>query len=353
MVLLTVAIRLLHRRFGVPVDVLGSGEWTRPLLAGQPEVGEIYLLRSRRRPFWLGPDQWRVLRQLRQRGPGPTWLFDAHHADKPRWLLERAGWRAEHLLSAEQLRPIHGEPFCERWRRFALLEPTIAGAAAPGLPASTLGARNAADAVPRLQVPAQGRMDLQSLIGRYALADRPVILFQAGNKRTMHGGSRKRRSNTKYWPEGRWAAVLRMFRAEYPRHALLLLGAAREAALNKEILARAQVTDAHNLAGQSSVPQLLALVERAFGMVSVDTGSAHVAAAVGCPLLVLYNCPDTQQIYAARAGDAPVIHLTGGTNEAPSLLGLTPEQVMEGWGRLVAERAAFIPRPERPLNSMS
>jgi heptosyltransferase-2/heptosyltransferase-3 len=358
MVQLTVPIRLLHRRFGLPVDVLSSGAWTRPLLSGQPGVGEIYLLRSRRRPFWLGPDQWRLVRELRARGAGRTWLFDAHQIDKTRWLLQRAGWRPEHLLSAEQLPHIRGEPFCDRWRRFALLVPPPGGeaAAAPdGAPATdpdrARSAAEEADAVPRLQVPAQGSAQLDALLARHALTDRPLILIQVGNKRTMHRGSRQRRSNTKYWPEERWAAVLRALRARHPGHALLLLGVAREAALNDEILALAQVADAHNLAGEVPVPQLLALTARAFGMVSVDTGPAHVAAAVGCPVLVLYHCPDTQRIYGLRAGDAPVQQLLGGTAEAPSLLGLTPQQVMEGWGRLIAEREAGVAAPSRPLNA--
>ncbi|HEX4049623.1 MAG TPA: glycosyltransferase family 9 protein [Steroidobacteraceae bacterium] len=347
MVLMTVAIRLLHRRFGLPVDVLASGAWTRPLLAGQPGVGEIYLLRSRRQPFWLDPDQWRLLRQLKKRGAGPTWLFDALKADKVRWLLQRAGWRPEQLLTVEELPHIRGEPFCERWRRFALLGPAPAGEAAPGASASDSAARDAADAVPRLRVPAQGRAELDGLLARHALAGRPLILVQAGNKRTMRRGSPRRRSNTKYWPEDRWAAVLRTLRSQHPEHALLLLGVTREAALNGEILALAQIADAHNMAGESSVTQLLALAERAFGLISVDTGSAHVAAAVGCPVLVLYHSPDAQRIYAARAGAAPAIHLTGGTDQGPSLLGLTPEQVMAGWRRLVAEREVAMSECKR------
>src|SRR5665213_3003281 len=122
MVLMTVAIRLLQARFGSPVDVLSSGAWTRPLLAGQPGVGQIYLLPSRHRPFWLAPDQWRLVHELKGRGPGPTWLFDAQ-TDKTRWLLQRAGWRPEHLASLDRLPDIANESLCDPWRLLSQLDP--------------------------------------------------------------------------------------------------------------------------------------------------------------------------------------------------------------------------------------
>jgi heptosyltransferase-2/heptosyltransferase-3 len=332
MVLLTVAIRLLHRRFGVPVDILGSGEWTRPLLAGQPGVGEIYLLRSRHRPFWLGPDQWWLVRQLQRRGAGATWLFDPDN-DKTRWLLQQAGWLPQHFLTPEQMPQVSGEPFCDRWRRFAQLVP----AAAAGAGCSVVEGRDAADATPGLQVTAQARAGLAALLARRGLAERPLILVQVGNKRTMHLGRRQRASNTKYWPEEHWATVLRTLRGLHPRHALLLLGVAREARMNAEILALAGTEDAHNLAGALSMPDLMALAERAFGMLSVDTGPAHLCAAVGCPVLALYASPVAERIYAVRGPGVPTRRLTGGTDAAPSLLGLTPAQVMEAWGGLAEE----------------
>ena len=50
MVLLTPLIRLLAQRYGRPVDLLTSGSWTAPLLHGQPEVGHLQVLTSRKTP---------------------------------------------------------------------------------------------------------------------------------------------------------------------------------------------------------------------------------------------------------------------------------------------------------------
>src|ERR1700712_4574281 len=76
MVILTVLIRHLHARFGQPVDIVASGGWARPLLQDQPGVGDIYVIRSRNTPYWLSSEQREMVKVLRARGAGPTWLAD-------------------------------------------------------------------------------------------------------------------------------------------------------------------------------------------------------------------------------------------------------------------------------------
>jgi ADP-heptose:LPS heptosyltransferase len=326
MVLMTVAIRMLHSRFDAPVDILSSGDWTMPLLRDQPGVGNIFLIRSRRQPFLLAPDQWRLVGDLRRRGPGPTWLFDARN-DKIERLLERAGWHAEDLVSVDQLPEIRGEHFCDHWRRFALLDPPQLG-----------GQQHAADAAPafaELQIRARDRCELVAWLRGRGLADRTFILIQVGNKRTMRRGDRRRPSNTKYWPEERWATVLRGLRALHPEHALLLTGVVPEAALNDQILALAAVTDSHNLAREMTAGRLMALTEGAIGMVSVDTGPAHVAAAVGCPAVVLFDSIPKVTMYAPRGPRQWAYCLTGPQGTITSLLDITPEQVLAAWRSIV------------------
>jgi ADP-heptose:LPS heptosyltransferase len=330
MVLMTVAVRLLHARFGQPVDILGSGPWTRPLLGSQPGVGEIYLLRSRSHPFLLSPNQWRLLRALRQRGAGPTWLFDAH-SDKMRWLLQRAGWIDEQFALLSQLPDIADEHFCDHWQRFALMDPPAFG-----------GARHALlehQAYPQLHVGAQPIAQLSSWLDVLGIGNRPFVLMQVGNKRTMRRGARQRRSNTKFWPEQHWAEVLRGLRTLHPQHALLLLGVPQEAALNDQILSIARVSDAYNLAREMTVPRLMALARRAFGMISVDTGPAHVAAAVGGRVLTLFDSREKMLMYLPRGPGAIVRGLVAPSEAAPSLLGISPTQVLDAWRSLLRPQA--------------
>jgi heptosyltransferase-2/heptosyltransferase-3 len=317
MVLITVAIRRIYERFGSTVDVLASGAWTRPLLERQLGVGQIYVIKSRRSPYWSSPGKWRLARQLRDRGPGPTWLFDADNR-MTRRLLKSAGWRDEQLIGLEQLADIAGEHFCNRWHRFASL----------GSPGQCLRA----DAVwPELTVPHHARRDTGAWLQRIGLDTVPLVLVQIGNKRTMRLGALRRSSNTKYWPLDRWAEVLRELRRLHPGHALLLLGVGREAKLNDEVLKRARVSGAYNLAHSMSVPRLMGLCERATAILSVDTGPAHVAAALSCPALVLFDSPEKMGMYLPRGPGAPVRGLAADSGRCPALLGLEPHQVIEAW----------------------
>src|SRR6516225_2755663 len=99
MVLLTALIRVLHAEFHAPVDILTSGPWSEPLLRGQPGVGEIWSLRSRKTPYWLSPDQRSTVRSMRGGGVRPTWYCDGNDAARP--LLARAGIPKEFIVEVK------------------------------------------------------------------------------------------------------------------------------------------------------------------------------------------------------------------------------------------------------------
>ena len=64
MVIALSLIHALHRRCGELVDVVSSGSWTRPLLESQPGVGNLYLIRSRKTPYAVSPQQQQLVRTL-------------------------------------------------------------------------------------------------------------------------------------------------------------------------------------------------------------------------------------------------------------------------------------------------
>jgi ADP-heptose:LPS heptosyltransferase len=327
MVMLTAAIRHLHARFGQPVDVLAAADWTRPLLRGQPGVGEIFLLSSRKGAYALSPAQHRLVRELRARGAGPTWLFD-HDNRKVCSLLLRAGWTPPYWCHHEDLPGLHRSHFCERWLRFAYRNPDVLGGA--DLPSP------AADAFGELIVTAEQHAEVDAWSQASPWAGLPLILIQAGNKRTMRAGRRQRHSNTKYWPEANWAAVLQALRAQHPEHAILLLGVAPEHALNEDILKLAAIANAHNVARDMSITLLLGLCARATGMIAVDTGPAHVAAAVGCTLVELFGQAEPF-MYAARGRTALVECLVGTREGQRSMLYITPADVLAAWQRVMRQ----------------
>jgi heptosyltransferase-2/heptosyltransferase-3 len=149
----------------------------------------------------------------------------------------------------------------------------------------------------------------------------------------MRRGARRRATNTKYWPEERWAAVIRAVRDQQPQHAILLLGVPAEYDLNADVARLAGVSDVHNVADNLPIEVLLPLLERASGMVSVDTGPAHAAAALGCPTVALFGASDPQ-LYRPGGVTTPAIALTGDIDGQRTMLGIQPETVISAWRQL-------------------
>jgi ADP-heptose:LPS heptosyltransferase len=323
MVLLTPLVRELAARFGEPVDIVSSGGWTRPLLEGQPGVGELYLVRSRRRPYLISPDQWRLVGDLKRRGAGPTWYLDSAGIGKP--LLARAGISDEWIVDGESLPRLPGEHYLERfWRIAAVLPPALAA------PPPALAEHAVRGCV--LEVAEPSRRDVADWLASLGLAARRLLLVQAGNKRTMRRGDRRRVSNTKYWPEARWGAVIDAMATRCPAHAILLLGVPSEHALNEEIRHHARAGSVVNVAADLPVPRLVALLERADAMVSVDTGPAHAAAAVGLPLVVLFGAADPA-LYRPRGAPGAATVCVRTTPPGP-LEGLAAAEVMAAFATL-------------------
>src|ERR1700731_4335069 len=331
MVLLTALIRVLHARFHSPVDIVTSGPWSEPLLRGQPGVGEIWSVRSRKTPYWLSADQRRVVRRLRARGAGPTWLCGG--GDAVRSLLARAGIPEEYIVDVRNHPLLPGEHATEQWRRLAQLTP-----AAITAPREASGSHDGelAAVTPGcyLQVSAQQRIDLEAWLRLRGLSAAPLILFQIGNKRTMRRGPRRLAVNYKYWPNERWAEVLRHVRQQHPEHAIVLLGTGPEYALNEDVAALADVGRLHNAADDLPIPRLVALLARAAGLITVDSGPAHAAAAVGCPLVVLFG-KALPTLYRPRGtAGADVKVLCGRIAGEPDMLGIESHSVIAAWSSL-------------------
>jgi ADP-heptose:LPS heptosyltransferase len=321
MVLLTTLIRHLHARFGQPVDILASGGWTRPLLQDQPGVGDIYVIRSRNTPYWLSSEQRELVKALRTRGPSATWLCD-HKNDKTHQLLCKAGWQERHWCHYSGLSDLPGRHFCDMFLRYAYRNPPILGG--DDLPLT------ATDTYSQLHVTNRQITELQQWLTKKSWHHQQLILVQVGNKRTMRKGFRQRASNTKYWPEENWAQVLRGLRAMHPEHVILMLGVPQEVALNDEIMQLAHIDKLYNIAHELPLPRLIALSARAVGMVSVDTGPAHLAAAAGCRVVTLFGAVDPA-MYAPRGPRGSAVCLQGDRNAERPMQTISPDAVLEAW----------------------
>lgn len=323
-VMLTTLIRLVAARYGSPVDVVGSGGWTLPLLANEPDMAHLQLIGSRKPPYLLRPAQWALVRWLRTRGRGPVYLADKDPG--MRALLHRAGVVAEADIvdRIEDDAVVDGRPLLwpDRWLRMGARSPP----AWPGLDIDPAPYR-----YPLLRVTANDRRDLAQWRGARGL-DGPLVLFQPGNKRTHKRGGVATRDHPKHWPPEHWARVATAVMQAQPGTQVLLCGSAPEHAVLEEIRQACGAAPVHNLAGDLPIPRLLALLEVGSGMLSVDTGPAHAAAALGCPLVVLFGA--ASPALWRPIGPGQVITLGGERGAASRVADLDADEVIAAWAGL-------------------
>lgn len=342
MVLITALIGELQRRFRRDVDVLTSGPWSEPLLRGQPGVGEVYCVRSRKTPFWLSRQQQRAVRQLRLRGVGPTWFCDGNDAALP--MLLRAGFTTPSIVDVRDHPLLPGEHATEQWRRLALLDPprglpagmtaASAASASSATPRTAVGSRAHEKGGCQLIVSAAEHESLTRWLAARGLSGLPLFAVQVGNKRTMRRGFKRLAVNSKHWPIERWAAVLRHVRQRHPCHVIVLLGTGPEYELNRELAELAHVGGVHNAADDLPVPRLVALLARADGLLTVDSGPAHVGAAVGCPQVVLFGKASTSLYRPWSLSGADVKVITGTIEGKPDMMGISAAEVIAAWDTL-------------------
>jgi heptosyltransferase-2/heptosyltransferase-3 len=324
MILLTPLLRALHQRYGQPCRLLGSGGWLQPLFAHSSDVGEILQLKSRRRPFLTDPAQWRLVAALRRIDEGPVYICDHYAMPKIRRLLRLGGIAADRCVyAADQVMGPH-EHWADFWRGFGDRTPTRF----ISLPTFPL---DAVDANPRLELAPADRADLQQWLQRRGLTNKRLILLQPGNKRTLKRGRAGQVNDDKAWPAERWAAVIETLASADT--VILLCGAPAEEGVLKNIQTRVATANVHLAAQDLPLRRLLALLEIASGMISIDTGPAHAAAAMGCPLVVLYGAHSPRQWLPRSPSGSDVIAL-GGPPHTAQVADIGVQQVLDAWQRL-------------------
>jgi ADP-heptose:LPS heptosyltransferase len=90
----------------------------------------------------------------------------------------------------------------------------------------------------------------------------------------------------KRWIPGRWAQLIKGLPAKY---SVVLLGSEQEREEMASIAAQCGTRRPRIAAGMLSLSSLAALLKQAKLLISVDSGPAHLAAAVGTPVLGLYS----------------------------------------------------------------
>jgi ADP-heptose:LPS heptosyltransferase len=328
MVLQASLLRLLHCRYGRPCRLLTSGHWSSELFAGSVDVDEIWQLRARHTPLVLSPERWRLIRVLRHHD-GPVYVSEdsPRQVAKIRRLLALARMPPARCLFISDC-PQNHEHWSDRLLHFAALTPQVFSAIDYPAPLSI------ASSTPHLAIYPADRIDRDGWLQQRGLTGRPLVLLQPGNKRALKWG-RQRSDDPKAWPIAHWAALLRAMHGSLPNACLLLCGSPPEAGLLRDIRNLAGVAAIELATHDLPLRRLLAVMEMAHSMVAVDTGPAHMAAAIGCPLVVLYGA-ESPRVWGRRSPTgSPVIEL-GGPPEYQSAADIPLRQVVDAWSGTLA-----------------
>lgn len=335
MILLTVLLRILHRRYGRPCDVVSSGGWTRGLFAGHPDVGRVILLDSRRRPYWTDPKQWALVRALRERPPGPVYVCDRLLQDKIVWWLHRGGVQDADVTLYRSTDFSHADHWCERWARFGAATPA-AWTTVPALDPANVPAH------PLMPVSEAARADLAAWRAQRGL-NGPILLLQPGSKRTLKRGRLAALGDSKWWPVPRWAGLATHLLETRPDAQIVLCGSPGEQPLLQEIAAAVGSSRVHACGDSLPLARLQALCEVAEGMVSIDTGPAHAAVAAGCPTVVLFGAAHPAT-WTPRGPAGTAVTALGGLDEGLERVEQIPlARVIDAWQALPLRFASRSP----------
>jgi heptosyltransferase III len=312
-VLLTILLEELAKRHGEPVAVLGSGKWMQTLLDPDPAVAEVRLVTSRKAPYWFTSSQREAVAWLHTQG-GPIYLCDPD--------LHSLG-----LL----LRAVPRERITRVWDKWPGIETHWADWW------QSVGTEQALahdSGQPRLTMLPAWRDDALAWLQAKGIAQHPILLIQPGNKKTAKTWTWKRTTSDKFWPIDRWVDVIRAALLQMPTLRVVVCGSLVELSLINEITNACN--DQRVIPGAEDLPltRLIGLTSLAYSMISIDTGPAHIAAAMDCPLVVLFGKHGWGR-WCPRAPSSTVVPLGNReTREMGAVSEISVFDVLNAWNAL-------------------
>jgi len=199
--------------------------------------------------------------------------------------------------------------------------------------ARVLGPELTAKAVPSLKIPAQATRRIDGLSGEY------VIINPA-----FSGISRKGYRGHRRWPDHHWSVLIDFI--THSGRSVAINAGEREKHLFQPLLKKPGV---HSLLG-AAIPELIGTMTSARCLISVDTGTMHLATALNIPTVALFG-PTNPELTGPYPGNAPSRVLTSGIACQPCvqtplqkqcranlcMQGLSPEAVFEAFESVIAQ----------------
>jgi heptosyltransferase II len=130
---------------------------------------------------------------------------------------------------------------------------------------------------PRLEVSEEQRQHARSMLERFGIGAAAILAINPGATN----------SSAKRWPAERFAKTADRLN-EREGFQTVIVGAAGDKPVAEEV-ARLMRTDAAVIAGETSIAELKAVLACARLVISNDTGTSHVSAALGVPTVVVFG----------------------------------------------------------------
>ena len=342
MIMMTALLHLLHRRYHRPVNVIASGNWSSGVFPGHPDVAHVWSF-GRHFPFPLSLQWPAVKRALRDSHPGPIYICEHHYRQLPRIrrILAFSGIDPARCVFMQE-KPQTLNHAVDRLVRLGFQTPPALAAADYPLP------NTQAPWAPRLRVHNNDRTELDGWLRGRGWAGRPIIMVQPGNHRSMsRRRERWRRLNTddKAWPIERWVELLHKVKAQMPNALIMLRGSDEEVKMLEEVRAATRLDSV--VVAAVGLRRLFALCEISHSMISVDTGPAHAAAALGLPLVVMHGA-GAQRFWLPRSHSGSPVIGVGGPPESMRVDQIPVDMVFDAWCAALARMEAS---PRRQLAS--
>ena len=349
MVMLTALTAALHHRYGARCRVIGAGPWNADIFRAHPDVEHAWSLPRLYLPFVCSSPNWpRVLAALHRTRPAPVYVCEPHARQlvRVRRLRLQVRWHQRRVLPIATVNshlpitdlPVRENEHCiDRLLRF--------GAQSP----ASVGDQVSADAPtqrwsPRLHVLEAERIARDTWLRANGWYGRDLVLIQAGNFRSMSGNHatvQRMAADDKAWPAQRWKALFGLIHGHLPEALIVLCGAGGEMPMLRAL--KAEVGLDCVVAADPPLRQLFALCESAHSMISVDTGPAHAAAALGVPLVVMYGA-ESPAYWLPRGPAGTVVVGLGGPPGSVRVDQIDVAADIFSFWRSLPPRAARLPR---------
>lgn len=304
------------------IDVMAPA-WCRPLLSRMPEVNDALAMPIGHGSLNLA-ERYRLGRRLRAKHYDSAWVLpnSLKSALIPFFagIPKRTGWRGEMrygLLNDIRVLDKQAWPLMvQRYVALAWDKGEISSAQA--LPTPLLW--------PKLQVNEDEKAQISTTFN--LTSTRPIIGFCPG----AEFGPAKR------WPHYHYATLAGALIDK--GFQVVLFGSAKDKQTGSDILSELsceQQAWCRNLAGETTLEQVVILLSACQGVVSNDSGLMHIAAALNRPLVALYG-PSSPDFTPPLSHNAKVIRLISGYHKIrkgdaeegyhQSLIDITPARVL-------------------------